>query len=66
VFLNFLVEQEAQRVIAGLGSVSTTGTDSPDSPPDVQALLKTPLWGASNPDDQKRMNALAVEIYGNR
>jgi len=32
----------------------------------VQALLKAPLWGASNPDDQKRMNALAVEIYGSR
>jgi len=66
VFLNFLVEQEAQRLIAGLGSVSTTGTESPNAPADVQALLKTKLWGASNPDDQKKMNALAVEIYGGR
>ena len=66
LFLNFLIEQEAQRVITGIGSLSTTGTQSPDSPPDVQALLKAPLWSASNPDDQKRMNALAVEIYGSR
>ena len=66
LFLNFLLEEDAQRVIAGLGSVSTTGVTSPDAPPDVQALLKAPLWGASNPDEQKKMNALAVEIYGNR
>jgi iron(III) transport system substrate-binding protein len=66
LFLNFLIEEEAQRVVTGLGSISTTGTASPDAPPDVQALLKATLWGASNPDEQKKMNALAVEIYGNR
>ena len=63
VFLNFLLEEEAQRVITGLGSLGTTGVVSPDAPPDVKALLRAKLWGSSNPDDQTRMNKLAAEIY---
>lgn len=63
LFLNFLIEADAQRTITSLGSRSTTNTQATDAPPDVQALLQAPLWGSSNPDDQTRMNALAAEIY---
>ena len=63
LFLNFLLEDEGQRAITGLGSLGTTGVVSHDAPPDVQALLRAKLWGSSNPDDQTRMNALAAEIY---
>ena len=66
LFMNFLIDDEAQRTITALGSRSTTGMVSPDATPDVRALLVAPLWGASKPDDQTRMNALAVEIYGQR
>jgi iron(III) transport system substrate-binding protein len=63
LFLNFVLEDEAQRAITGLGSLGTTGVVAPDAPADVQALLRAKLWGSSNPEDQTRMNALAAEIY---
>jgi iron(III) transport system substrate-binding protein len=63
MFLNFLLEEDAQRVIASYASLSTTGTVPSDTPPDVKALLQAKLWGSSKPDDQTRMNALAAEIY---
>jgi iron(III) transport system substrate-binding protein len=66
LFLNFLIEADAQHAITALGSRSTTGTIAPDVPPDVRRLLEAPLWGSSNPDEQKQMNALAAEIYGGR
>jgi iron(III) transport system substrate-binding protein len=66
LFLNFLIDADAQHAITALGSRSTTETIAPDVPPDIRKLLEAPLWGASNPDDQKRMNALAAEIYGSR
>lgn len=66
LFLNFLLEEDAQLTISGLGSATTTGTISPETPADILALLKAPLWGASKPDEQTKMNKLAVEIYGNR
>jgi iron(III) transport system substrate-binding protein len=63
LFLNFALEDEAQRAITALGSLGTTGVVAPDAPADVQALLRAKLWGSSNPEDQTRMNALAAEIY---
>jgi len=63
LFLNFLVDDAAQRLVTALGSRSTTGTVPADAAPDVQALLGAKLWGSSNPDDQKRMNALVADIY---
>jgi iron(III) transport system substrate-binding protein len=63
MFLNFLLEEDAQRAIASQGSLSTTGTVPSDAPPDIRALLQAKLWGSSRPDDQTRMNALAAEIY---
>jgi len=63
LFMNFMVSDEGQGVVASFGSRTTTGFIPDDLPDDLRRLLNVKLFGASDPDDQDAMNKLAREIY---
>ena len=63
LFLNFMLDDEAQAIIARFGSRSTTGFIPPDVADDVKVLLNAKLFGSSKPSEQSMMNKLAAEIY---
>jgi len=63
LFLNFMLDDEGQGIIAGFGSRTTTGAIPKDLPEDLRALPNVKLFGASNPNDQDKMNKIAREIY---
>jgi len=63
LFLNFMLDDEAQATIGRLGSRSTTGFTPSDVSDDVKVLLNAKLFGSSKPSEQTMMNKLAAEIY---
>lgn len=63
MFLNYMLEDDGQAIVAGFGSRSTTGTIPADTPEDIRRLLDAKLFGASKPEEQAMMNKLAKEIY---
>ena len=63
MFLNFMMEDDAQAIVANFGSRSTTGQTPAELPADIKTLLTAKLFGSSKPEEQDMMNKLAKEIY---
>ncbi len=63
MFMNYMLEDDAQAIVANFGSRSTTGMAPAELPEDIRTLLQAKLFASSKPDEQAAMNKLAVEIY---
>ena len=63
LFLNFLLEEDSQRMLANSGTRSTTGAEPTTLPPDRATLLKAKLLGTSDPDQQEPAMATFKEIF---
>jgi len=63
LFLNFILEDEAQNVYATEGQLSVTGYISADASPELRALLGTPLLGTIDDADLNAVMAQLKAIY---
>jgi iron(III) transport system substrate-binding protein len=63
LYLNFFMEDEAQKIYADYGYQSPTGTTSDTLPAEVKAILAGKLLGASDPLRLDDMRKIFTEIY---
>ena len=63
LFLNFLIEPEAQAILIDRGSRSPTGAESATVSPHVRDLVRATLMGPADPTRQPEMLKLFSEIY---
>jgi len=63
LYMNFALEDEAQRIFVESANNSVTGATSKDVPAEIQGLLSGKFLGTVTPEKQAEMLQLATEIY---
>jgi len=63
LFLNFMLEEDAQRIASEFGSISVTGIKADNLSPMIREMSNAKLLGQNIPEKQAEMLKLANEIF---